>query len=109
PRPANVLLLATTNRRTLVPQRFSDRPDPLDDDANAWDTQDEKLALADRFGLVVTFPSADQRRYLHIVAALARERGLADAGLEAEALLFARRHNGFSGRTARQFIDSRSA
>lgn len=105
--PRNVLLLATTNRRTLVPQRFSDRPDPLSDDANAWDTQDEKLALADRFGLIITFPAADQRRYLGIVSALAAERGLDPHGLEADALLFARRHNGFSGRTARQFIDSR--
>lgn len=104
--PDNLLVLATTNRRRLVGQRFSDRPDPLDDDANAWDTLDEKMALADRFGLVIDFPSADQRRYLQIVSELARARNLDAAELEADALLFARRGNGMSGRTARHFIDS---
>lgn len=104
--PSNLLVLATTNRRRLVSQRFSDRPDPLDDDANAWDTLDEKMALADRFGLVISFPTADQRRYLQIVGELARARGLDLRELEADALLFARRGNGMSGRTARHFIDS---
>lgn len=104
--PDNVIVLATTNRRTLVASRFSDRPDPLDDDANAWDTAEEKLALADRFGVVITFPAADQRRYLQTVAGLARERGLDPAELQEAALLFSRRAGGHSGRTARQFIDS---
>lgn len=104
--PDNLVVLATSNRRRLVKQQFSDRPDPLDDDANAWDTQDEKLALADRFGLVINFPSADQRRYLEIVGRLAGERGLEPAGLNEAAILFARRGNGMSGRTARQFVDS---
>ncbi len=104
--PDNVIVLATTNRRTLVAARFSDRPDPLDDDANAWDTAEEKLALADRFGVVITFPAADQRRFLQTVAGLARERGLDPAELQEAALLFSRRAGGHSGRTARQFIDS---
>lgn len=104
--PDNLVVLATSNRRRLVKQQFSDRPDPLDDDANAWDTQDEKLALADRFGLVINFPAADQRRYLDIVARLAKERGLDAAELAEEAMLFARRGNGMSGRSAQQFIDS---
>lgn len=104
--PDNVVVLATSNRRRLVRQQFSDRPDPLDDDANAWDTEDEKLALADRFGLVINFPPADQRRYLEIVARLAAQRGLDPTSLSEAAVLFARRGNGMSGRTARQFVDS---
>lgn len=108
PLPANVLLLATSNRRVLVPQRHGDRPDPLNDDAAGWDTLDEKLALADRFGLVITFPASDQRRYLEIVGKLALERGLDPASLEEEALRFARRGAGMSGRTARQFVDTRT-
>lgn len=107
--PANVMLLATSNRRRLLAQRFSDRPDPLSEDVHAWDTADEQLAFSDRFGLVITFPAADQRRYLGIVRSLAQERGLDLPDLDEAALLFARRGNGMSGRTARQFIDSLSA
>ena len=106
PLPSNVLVLATSNRRALVQQRHSERPDPLDDDASSWDTLDEKMALADRFGRVITFPASDQRRFLAIVSHLARQRGLDPAGLDEAAILFARRGNGMSGRTARQFVDS---
>lgn len=106
-RPANTLVYATSNRRHLVKERLRDRPDPLDDDVHAWDTTQERLALADRFGLVITFPGADQRRYLELVRALAAARGLAvDADLVERALRFADWNNGLSGRTARQFVDS---
>ncbi len=104
--PGNVMFLATSNRRQLLAQRFGDRPDPLNEDVHAWDTQDEQLAFSDRFGLVITFPAADQRRYLAIVGQLARERGLDGGELSGAALLFARRGNGMSGRTARHFVDS---
>lgn len=110
-RPANVRLYATSNRRHLVQERLRDRPDPLDDDVHAWDTQHERLALADRFGLLVTFPSADRRRYLAIVRHLAVRDGVGqgDVGtddLERRADLFARSGNGYSGRTAQQFVDA---
>jgi len=101
-----VLVVATSNRRHLVGERHGDRPDPLDADVHAWDTHHDRLALADRFGLTITFPSTDQRAYLAIVAALAEQVGLpADARREARALRFAAWGNGLSGRTARQFID----
>ena len=103
-RPENVLVYATSNRRHLVPERFSDRPDPLNNDVHAWDTQHERLALADRFGLVITFPDATQRRYLEIVRELAGRDGLADLSLEEKAVRFAEWGNGYSGRTAEQFV-----
>lgn len=105
-RPPNVALYATSNRRHLVRERFSDRPDPLDDDVHGWDTQHEKLALADRFGLTLTFPDAGQRRYLELVTALAGARSLTIDDLERRAIRFAEWGNGYSGRTARQFIDT---
>lgn len=107
-RPHNAVVYATSNRRHLVRERMRDRPDPLDDDVHAWDTQHERLALADRFGLVITFPAADQRSYLEVVRALATGRGLrcADGELEERALRFAEWNNGYSGRTARQFVDT---
>lgn len=109
-RPGNVLLIATSNRRHLVRESLSDRPMPESDDVHAWDTTNERLALSDRFGLLITFPPADQRQYLVMVRELARSRGIAaaDGLLESEAIRFAEWGNGYSGRTARQFVDTLS-
>ncbi|MGH3145910.1 MAG: ATP-binding protein [Rubrobacter sp.] len=106
--PENVRLYATSNRRNLVRENFSDRGE---DDVHARDTMQEKLSLAARFGLRVTFPSPDQQRYLDIVAGLARERGLRvpEEDLRERALLWDRWHAGRSGRTARQFVDELEA
>ncbi len=102
-RPDNVIVVATSNRRHLVKERLSDRPAP-EDDVHGWDTHNEKLALADRFGLTITFPAAGQRDYLQLVRALAALRGVSDFP-EEQALRFAQWGNGFSGRTARQYVE----
>ncbi len=104
--PPRLLVAATSNRRHLVRERISDRPDPLDDDVHAWDTHHERLALSDRFGLLLTFPHVDRQRYLRLVGALLQDDADAvlDEGMEAEAVAFAERGNGYSGRTARQFV-----
>lgn len=107
-RPQNVVVYATSNRRHLVREYFSDRPRPSDqDDIQSWDTVQEKLSFSDRFGLTLTFEPADQPTYLAIVQHLAKQAHLplAEAELQAQALQWATRHNGRSGRTARQFID----
>ena len=62
------------------------------------------MALADRFGLVITFPDATQRRYLEIVRGLAEQGGVRDPDLDAKAVRFAEWGNGYSGRTAQQFV-----
>lgn len=107
-RPDNVVLYATSNRRHLVRERFADRDTLTDDDVHAMDTMEEKLSLSDRFGIRVTFGAPDQDRYLAIVRALAERQGVALAAdeLRRRALEWAQRHNGRSGRTARQFVDS---
>ena len=107
--PENVRLYATSNRRNLIRERFSDREEG--DDVHARDTMQEKLSLVARFGLRLTFPSPDQRRYLEIVSGLAKERGIKTPGeeLQARALLWDRWHAGRSGRTARQFVDELEA
>ena len=104
--PERCLVVATSNRRHLVRERLSDRPDPLDDDVHAWDTHQERLALAHRFGLVLTFPGLDRRRYLELVEALAADEGWPPPaeGWAAVAVAFAERGAGYSGRTARQFV-----
>jgi predicted AAA+ superfamily ATPase len=105
-RPANVLLYATSNRRHLVQERFSDRRAPTDE-VHFGDTAQEKLSFSDRFGISVTFGQPDQERYLQIVAGLAAGRGLRlePAELRRRALEWAAWQNGRSGRTARQFVD----
>lgn len=106
-RPTNVALYATSNRRHLLRERLSDRPEPDEvDDVHAWDTHNERLALADRFGLTLTFPSAGQRAYLAIVQTLAERDGLQIDDLRERAVRFADHGNGYSGRTARQFLDA---
>lgn len=107
--PENVRVYATSNRRNLIREGFSDREDG--DDVHARDTMQEKQSLAARFGLRLTFPAPDQGRYVEIVEGLAEERGLklpADE-LRERALLWERWHAGRSGRTARQFVDELEA
>jgi uncharacterized protein len=105
--PENVRVYATSNRRNLVRERFSER----EDDVHARDTTEEKLSLAARFGLRVTFPTPDQQRYLVIVTGLVSQRGIeiSEEELIERAILWDRWHAGRSGRTARQFVDELEA
>jgi predicted AAA+ superfamily ATPase len=107
-RPQNVVVYATSNRRHLIREFFDDRPRPsANEEIHAWDTVQEKLSFSDRFGLTLTFEPADQPTYLKMVRHLATQAGitLPQEDLEYRALQWATRHNGRSGRTARQFVD----
>ncbi|MCC5635644.1 ATP-binding protein [Nostoc sp. CHAB 5844] len=107
-RPQNVIVYATSNRRHLIREYFADRPAPKDhEEIHAWDTMQEKLSFSDRFGLTLTFEPANQKTYLTIIRHLAAQAkiDLSPEDLEYQALQWATRHNGRSGRTARQFID----
>ncbi|MGL5035764.1 MAG: DUF815 domain-containing protein, partial [Microcystaceae cyanobacterium] len=102
------VVYATSNRRHLIREFFGDRPSPIDaDEVQAWDTVQEKLSFSDRFGLTLTFEPANQDTYLEIVHHLAKEKQITlnPEDLEFRAKQWATRHNGRSGRTARQFID----
>lgn len=101
----NVAIYATSNRRHLVKETFSDREG---DDLHRNETMQEQLSLSERFGLRVTFQKPDKDTYLHIVAHLAREQGLElpEAELSARAERFALERGGRSARCARQFVDS---
>jgi len=107
-KPANVVIYATSNRRHLIREFFADRPSPQDNnEVHAWDTMQEKLSFSDRFGLTLTFEAADQTTYLKIVQHLAAQANIniTSADLDYQALQWATRHNGRSGRTAKQFVD----
>lgn len=111
PPPPNVRLYATSNRRHLIREFFGDRPPPQEQEVHAWDTVQEKLSLRDRFGLTLTFAPFGQTDYLATVEHLARRLGLDSSGeaLRRQALLWAQQQNGFSGRTARQFLQALQA
>jgi len=107
-RPQNVVVYATSNRRHLIREFFDERPKPKDaEEIQAWDTVQEKLSFSDRFGLTLTFSPADQPTYLTIVRELVSQAGLTidPENLDWRARQWATRHNGRSGRSARQFVD----
>jgi predicted AAA+ superfamily ATPase len=97
-RPGNVRLAVTSNRRAIVAREAGEQSDPL----NPRDEIDDRLALADRFGLSLGFHACSQDDYLAIVAGYAAEYGL--AWDEADALEWSRRRGARSGRTAWQFV-----
>jgi predicted AAA+ superfamily ATPase len=108
PRPENVLIYATSNRRHLVRETWNDRSDRSDDDMHRSDTVQEKLSLADRFGVAIGFYRPSPQEYLNIVRKLAAkhpEITLSDKELCLEANRWELNHGGYSGRTAQQFID----
>lgn len=101
---SNVAIYATSNRRHLVKESFTDR---LGSELHANDTLQETMSLAARFGLTITFQKPSKDDYLSIVRSLATEYGIEmdDAELCKKAEAFAIRKNGRSPRTARQFIE----
>ncbi len=105
-KPANVLIYATSNRRHLVREKFSDKRE-MDDDLHNNDTVQEKLSLVSRFGVTIYFGSPDKFQFQNIVKVLAERNGITMP--EEELLLEANKwelfHGGLSGRTAQQFID----
>jgi uncharacterized protein len=105
--PENVRVYATSNRRNLVRERFSER----EDDVHVRDTTQERHSLAGRFGLRMTFGVPDQGRFLEIIAGLVRQRGIEipEGELAERAMIWDRWHAGRSGRTARQFVDELEA
>ena len=104
-RPKNVLIYATSNRRHLIREKFSDKRE-LDDDLHNNDTVQEKLSLAARFGVTIYYGSPDKFQFQGIVKALAEKYHLdmPEDELILEANKWELSHGGLSGRTASQCI-----
>jgi len=98
--PGNVLFVATSNRRHLMPRGHAEDRGLI---AIAEDAEEE-VSVSDRFGLWIGFPAMDQPTYLAAVAAYAQRYGLSDPALERRALQWAQLRGGRSGRVAWQFI-----
>jgi predicted AAA+ superfamily ATPase len=97
-RPGNVRLAVTSNRRAIVARHAAEQDDPL----NPRDAVDDRLALADRFGLSIGFHNCSQDDYLAIIAGYAAAYRLTFA--EADALEWAKRRGARSGRVAWHYI-----
>ncbi|MFV0393279.1 MAG: ATP-binding protein, partial [Coprobacillaceae bacterium] len=103
-KPDNVLIYATSNRRHLIKQTWTDRQSG--DEVSINDAMQEKLSLSSRFGVSILFVHPNKLEYLNIVDGLAKQYGITmdmDT-LHEQALTWELRHGGFSGRTAKQFI-----
>lgn len=105
-KPENILIYATSNRRHLVREKFSDKEERRDD-LHASDTVQEKLSLASRFGVTIFFSSPDKKQFEQIVKVLAQRYGISMGEEELFGLAnkWELAHGGLSGRTAQQFID----
>ncbi len=101
----NAIIYATSNRRHIVKETFSDRDG---DDVHRNDTMQENLSLSERFGLTVLFAKPDKKLYIEIVTELAERCGIEmdknELAVRAEA--FAIRRGNRSARCAEQFVDS---
>ncbi len=122
-KPENVLIYATSNRRHLIREHYSDNVEgdigrPSESmhatnggDLHVSDTVQEKLSLSGRFGVTIYFGSPDKKQFQEIVRTLAERNGITmpEDELFLEANRWELSHGGLSGRTAQQFIDYLSA
>lgn len=106
-KPDNVLIYATSNRRHLIRERFSDNREEYEGDLHTNDTIQEKMSLSNRFGVTIYFGSPDKKEFQKIVKTLAEryEIRMPEDQLLLEANKWELSHGGLSGRTAQQFID----
>ncbi len=107
-KPENILIYATSNRRHIIRETWSDRSDiKVSDGMHQSDTMEEKLSLVNRFGVTISFSKPSQKEYFAIVTGLARRSGIrmSEEELCREANKWELSHGGISGRTAQQFVN----
>ena len=105
-KPENVLIYATSNRRHLIRENFTDKEE-IREDMHTSDTVQEKLSLVARFGVSIYFGAPNKKEFQEIVKVLADKQQvkLTEEELLAEANKWELAHGGLSGRTAQQFIN----
>lgn len=105
-KPENVLIYATSNRRHLIRENFSDKEE-IREDMHTSDTVQEKLSLVARFGVSIYFGAPNKKEFQEIVKVLADKQQvmMTEEELLAEANKWELAHGGLSGRTAQQFIN----
>ena len=103
-KPDNILIYATSNRRHLIKETWEDREGS---EINVNDAKQEKLSLVARFGVQILYTHPNKKEYLEIIDGLAKEHGLQveEKELHRLAMEWELRNGGYSGRTAKQFIN----
>ena len=104
--PDNVLIYATSNRRHLLKETWSDRNDALEAEVYRQDSANESISLSDRFGLILHYSMPSQDEYLQIIDHELRKAGvrLSPEELRLEGLRWEMEHSGRNGRIANQFV-----
>ena len=100
---SNVVIYATSNRRHLVQESFSEREG---DDIHRNETIQEQISLSYRFGLSICFSKPNKKEYLDIIHGLLEEykvKKIENVDMLAEQHAMSR--GGRSGRIARQFVE----
>jgi predicted AAA+ superfamily ATPase len=97
--PENVLFVATSNRRHLMPRGHGEDRGLI----SAAEDAEEEVSVSDRFGLWIGFPAMDQEAYLAAVRAYAKRFGLKVSDLDRRALQWSQLRGARSGRVAWQF------
>ena len=105
-KPDNVLIYATSNRRHIVREKFSDK-EKREEDLHTSDTVQEKLSLVARFGVSIYYIAPNKKEFQNIVKTLAQRHhvNISEEELLYEANKWELSHGGLSGRTAQQFIN----
>lgn len=107
-KPDNVLIYATSNRRHLIRETWSDRSDMSNDELHRSDTIQEKLSLVARFGISINYSAPTKQEFENIVLNLAarhKEITLSKEEILKQANVWEMMNGGCSGRTAQQFIN----
>lgn len=107
-KPENVVFYATSNRRHLIQEKWTDRASgSRDAEIHTTDTLNEKLSLSDRFGITITYPKPTPKEYVNIVSGIAKSKGIeiSPDELKNKAMQWELQQKGMSGRTAKQFVN----
>ena len=107
-KPENILIYASSNRRHLIKENWSDRNDVVQENGmHQSDTMEEKLSLVNRFGVKINYSKPMKKEFNHIVLELAHKNNIEmdEKELLLEANKWELSHGGTSGRTAQQFIN----
>ena len=97
----NVLIYATSNRRHLIRENWSDREGG---EVHVNDQMQETLSLSERFGISIVFSSPNQKEYLHIVSELLKQHGVEmNADIEKAAVVWQMNYGSKNARCAKQF------
>ncbi len=101
----NVIIYATSNRRHIVKEKWSDREG---DEIHVTDSIQEMVSLSERFGLHITFSCPSKKEYLEIMHQLLAKQGVQNVPEDVDILAerFATNHGGRSGRCAKQFVET---